>query len=157
MLITRTEIHPLCILRTPSDIVFNALFNYGSHPKRPPQKTLVFMIWFPGCERPLVIVIVIWQDHAFCGHRILMMLRDLSGTFAGPIRILEDVGRMLGRLEFKGPGISEAIPCILYLHNAHTAHNGHNAKAVRGFSLAPLYDWHTFPRMRGSIVCLGVY
>ena len=33
IVITLTSIQPFCTLRTPSDIVFNALFNYGYHPK----------------------------------------------------------------------------------------------------------------------------
>ena len=44
MLETRTDIHPFCILRTPFDTSFNALCNYGYHPKRPLQKTHVLQI-----------------------------------------------------------------------------------------------------------------
>ena len=32
------------ILRTPSDTILNALFDYGYHPERPPQKTNVLQI-----------------------------------------------------------------------------------------------------------------
>ena len=44
MLITRTEIHSFLVLITLFDTVFKALFNYGSHRKRPLQKTHVLQI-----------------------------------------------------------------------------------------------------------------
>ena len=44
VLITCIKIQPFCTLRTPFDIVCNLLFSYGSHPKRPLQKSMVLQI-----------------------------------------------------------------------------------------------------------------
>ena len=45
MLITQTESHPFCILKTRSDTMFDALFDDGSYPKRPRQKRHVLQMW----------------------------------------------------------------------------------------------------------------
>ena len=44
IVITLTHIQAFCTLRTPFDIVFNALFNHGSHPKRPFQTYMFLQI-----------------------------------------------------------------------------------------------------------------
>ena len=44
MLIMLTKLQAFCVLRTPFDLVFNALFNHGSHPKRSWQKYMFLQI-----------------------------------------------------------------------------------------------------------------
>ena len=44
IIITLTKIQPFCTLRTPSDIMFDALFNYGYHPKRSLLKYMFLQI-----------------------------------------------------------------------------------------------------------------
>ena len=47
MLIPRTEMHPLGILRTPFDIVFNAISDYGYNPEASLPK---YMFYYKGAH-----------------------------------------------------------------------------------------------------------
>ena len=43
--IISTKIHPCCTLRTPSDIVFDSLFNHGYHPIQPSHKYIYIYVF----------------------------------------------------------------------------------------------------------------
>ena len=75
--ITWIKLRPFCTLRTPFDIVFNAHFNYGYHPKPPPQKTrFANVVISPAPGGPQILFLV---------HSISNLTTKKMGCLPGPV------------------------------------------------------------------------